>query len=384
MHTFARAGGFMASTSASTRFKGALHEMTQTTPTALWNDSASIEELNYAVERGAVGATCNPVIAVTVLKKEMDFWRPRIAHLIAEMPAATEEQIGWRLVEEMSARAAGLLKPAFEAHRGRNGRLSIQTDPRFYRNSEAIVEQALHFDQLAPNMIVKMPVTRAGIPAIEEGTYRGISVNATVCFSLPQCIAVAEAVEKGLKRREREGKDISTMGPVCTIMVGRLDDWLKVLLHKENISTDPGYLEWAGVAVFKKTHKIFRERGYRLRLLSAAFRNHMHWSEFIGGDVVISPPYEWQRRFNASDIEIVSRIDKPVDPHIVQELLKRFPDFRRAYAEDGLVTDEFDAFGPTRRTLRQFIGGCADLAAIVRDAMLPNPDTAPAGSGARN
>ena len=202
-----------------------------------------------------IGATCNPVIAISVLKREINFWRSRILELLRKMPSATEEQIGWRLVEEMSARAAALLVPAFKAHRGRNGRLSIQTDPRFYRNTEAIVEQAAHFNQLAPNMIVKVPVTRAGIPAIEEGTYRGISVNATVCFSLPQCVAVAEAVERGLKRRESEGKDISTMGPVCTIMVGRLDDWLKVVMEKENISTDPGYLEWAGVAVFKKTYQ---------------------------------------------------------------------------------------------------------------------------------
>jgi transaldolase len=75
-------------------------------------------------------------------------------------------------------------------------------------------------------MIVKIPVTRAGIPAIEEATYRGITINATVSFTLPQCLAVAEAVERGLKRREREGRDIASIGPVCTIMVGRLDDWL--------------------------------------------------------------------------------------------------------------------------------------------------------------
>ena len=91
-----------------------------------------------------------------------------------------------------------------------------------------------------------------------------------------------------MKRREREGKEIASMGPVCTIMVGRLDDWLKVLIEKENVAIDPGYTEWAGVAVFKNTYKLFRERGYRLRLLSAAFRNHMHWSEMIGGDMVIS------------------------------------------------------------------------------------------------
>ena len=348
--------------------------MTQTTPTCLWNDSASIDELNYAIEHGAVGATCNPVIALAVLKSEMNFWRPRIQSLIEEMPVATEDQIGWKLIEELSVRAAALLKPIFDQYAGRNGRLSIQTDPRNYRDTAAIVNQAVRFDQLAPNMIVKIPVTRAGIPAIEEATYRGISINATVCFTLPQCIAVAEAVERGLKRREREGKDIASMGPVCTIMVGRLDDWLKVVMEKENLTTDPGYLDWAGVAVFKKTYRIFRERGYRLRLLSAAFRNHMHWSEFIGGDVVISPPHSWQRRYNASDVQVSPRIDKPVDPHLVADLSKKFGDFRRAYEEGGLSLNEFDSFGATRRTLRQFIGACTDLDGLVREFMIPNPD----------
>jgi transaldolase len=191
---------------------------------------------------------------------------------------------------------------------------------------------------------------------------------------LPQCVAVADAVERGLARREREGKETKSMGPVCTIMVGRLDDWLKVLVEKENIAIDPGYIEWAGVAVFKKTHQFFRERGYRTRLLSAAFRNHMHWSEFIGGDVIISPPYSWQVRFNASDIKVVSRIDRPVEPAVIQELSRRFADFRRAYSESGLSIEEFDSFCPTVRTLRQFIAACHDLDGLVRDFMLPNPD----------
>lgn len=356
-------------------YKSRLHEMTQTTPTCLWNDSASIQELTYSIEHGAVGATCNPVIVLSVLKKEMSAWRDRINGLLAERPTATEKEIAWQLVKEISAKAAKLLEPIFVGQRGGNGRLSIQTDPRFYRDSQAIVNQAEEFSRIAPNMIVKIPVTRAGIPAIEEATYRGISINATVCFTLPQCIAVAEAVERGLKRREREGKDITMMGPVCTIMVGRLDDWLKVLIEKDGVAIDPGYAEWAGVAVFKKTYKVFRERGYRMRLLSAAFRNHMHWSELIGGDIVISPPYSWQVRFNKSDIEVRPRIDNPVDAEIVDQLSRHFTDFRRAYTEGGLSIDEFDAFGPTRRTLRQFIAACHDLDGEVRDLMLPNPDT---------
>jgi transaldolase len=366
----------MTQTTSPVAYKSPLHEMTQTTSTCLWNDSASIQELTYSMEHGAVGATCNPVIVLGVLKKEMGAWKDRIRALIEERASATEDEIGWQLVREVSITAASLLKPVFDAHQGRNGRLSIQTDPRFYRDSESIVRQAQEFDRLAPNMIVKIPVTRAGIPAIEEATYRGISINATVCFTLPQCVAVAEAVERGLMRREKEGREIAVMGPVCTIMVGRLDDWLKVVAEKENITIDPGYLEWAGVAVFKRTYQMFRSRGYRIRLLSAAFRNHMHWSEFIGGDVVISPPYAWQVRLNASDVEIRPRIDKPVDPKIVEELLRKFPDFRSAYSEGGLSLDGFDSFAPTRRTLRQFITACHDLDGLVRDFMLPNPDGA--------
>jgi len=348
--------------------------MTQTTPTCLWNDSASIQELTYSMEHGGVGATCNPVIVLGVLKSELAIWKSRIEALLKEFPTADEDEIAWKVVREISVRAAALLKPVFDAQGGKNGRLSIQTDPRLYRDTKRIVEQAEEFSRLAPNMIVKIPVTSAGIPAIEEATYRGISINATVCFTLPQCVAVAEAAERGLKRREKEGKEIASMGPVCTIMVGRLDDWLKVLIEKENVAIDPGYTEWAGVAVFKKTYKLFRERGYRIRLLAAAFRNHMHWSELIGGDIVISPPYAWQVRLNKSDIEVVPRIDRPVAPEIVEELGRKFVDFQRAYTEKGISIAEFDSFGPTRRTLRQFVAACHDLDGVVRDIMLPNPD----------
>ena len=352
-----------------------LHLMTRTTPTVLWNDSCSLQELGASIQdNGAVGATCNPVIVLAVLKKEWNQWKDRIGELITEMACATEGEVAWRLVEEMSLKAAELLKPVFDREKGRNGRLSIQTDPRLYRDAAAIAAQAEHFDSLAPNMIVKIPATRAGIAAMEDATWRGISVNATVSFTLPQAIAVAEAVERGLKRREKERKDISRMGPVCTLMVGRLDDWLKVVAEKQGIIADPRIFDWAGVATFKKAYAIYRERGYRLRLLSAAFRNHMHWSELIGGDVVISPPFEWQKRFNESDVEVASRMDAPVDPKIVAELEKKFVDFRRAYDEKGMRPEEFDDYGATRRTLRQFCKAVDDLVVLIRDRMIANPD----------
>lgn len=358
----------------SAAYKSILHEMAQTTPTCLWNDSASTSELEYAIANGAVGATCNPVIALTVVRQEIERWGPRLKDLVEANPLADEDQIAWKLVEEVSKHAAGLLLPSFEEAKGRNGRLSIQTDPRKYRSTSAILEQAAHLNALADNIIVKIPATAAGLPAIEEATYAGISINATVSFTVPQAVLVAEAVERGLQRREAEGKDSLGMGPVCTIMVGRLDDWLKVVAEKRGVLTDPGHLEWAGVAVFKRAYEIFQQRGYRIRLLSAAFRNHFHWSELVGGDVVISPPHSWQVRINASDIPLQSRIDRPVDAVIVEDLLRRFPDFRRAYEEDGLTPAELDTYGPTLRTLRQFMGACTDLAVLARGVITPDPD----------
>ena len=327
-------------------YKSPLHKMVLTGPTDLWNDSCSVQELAYAIEHGAAGATSNPVIAGEVLDKEMHLWQDRIKEIIKEIPAATEDEIAWRLVEDMSVKAARLLMPIFEREKGKKGRLSIQTDPKYYRDAKRIVEQAVHFNSLAPNIIVKIPVSTAGVAALEEATYRGVSINATICFTVPQALAVAEAVERGLTRREQEGKDISRMGPVCTIMVGRIDDWLKVVADRDDIVTEPAYLEWAGVAVMKKAYRIYQERGYRLRLLSAATRNHMHWSEFIGADAVVTLTHQWQVRFNRSDVDAVARIDHPVSAEIIDGLSNKFEDFRRAYDEKGMAVEAFDTFGP--------------------------------------
>lgn len=355
-------------------YKSPLHQTVSTTPTDYWNDSCSIEELTYAIEHGATGATTNPTIVLQVLNKEMDLWRDRIHAMIAEHPKWSEEQLAWQLFEEVSARGAELLLPVFERENGLKGRLSIQTNPAYYRNWEAIVEHAEHFNGLAPNMQVKIPATKAGIRAVEEATFRGVNINATVNFTVPQAIAVAEAVERGLDRRDAEGKSTEEMTPVCTIMVGRLDDWMHVLANRDDIIVNPGHLHWAGVAAIKRAYSIFQERGYRARLLAAAYRHHLHWSELIGGDVILTIPYEWQRRFNASDIEVKERFHRQVDEGIIDSLYTHFPDFRRAYDPDGLAVDEFDTYGATVRTLRGFIASTHDLVALIRDFMLPNPD----------
>jgi len=350
-----------------------------TTATDIWNDSCAIDELEYAISFGAVGATANPTIVTDVWKKEPARWRDRVRELARGRPDASEADLAWAIVDDMSVRAAPLLLPAFEASGGRQGRLSAQTDPTLHRSADRMVAQGVHFDTIAPNIIVKFPATAAGLVAIEEASARGVSVNTTVCFSVAQAVAAAEAIERGIARRDARDEPTAAMGPVVTIMMGRIEDWLRVQTERDGIIADPAALPWSGIAVFKQAYRIFRERGFRARLLGAAIRHHLHWSELIGGDVVITLPSAWQKRFNASDVEVRPRMDEPVDPAIVAELAAHYPDFVRAHEPDGLTTAEFDAFPPTARTLRAFIASYHDLLHQVTDAMIPNPDVRAAG-----
>ena len=92
-----------------TSYKSPLHQTITTTLTDYWNDSCSVEELTYAIEHGAVGATTNPTIVGQVLKKELHLWEDRIHEMIAENPTWSEVEVTWRLIEEMAIKGAGLL-----------------------------------------------------------------------------------------------------------------------------------------------------------------------------------------------------------------------------------------------------------------------------------
>lgn len=336
---------------------------TSQTATDFWNDSCDLKELSDAVSHGAVGATSNPVIVSTVVKDSPDVWGKKLDDLIQSNPCDSEDDIAWKLIEELGKAAAELLLGVFEQTNGAKGRLAIQVNPKYYRNSEKMIAHAKELSEVAPNMTIKLPATKAGIVAMEELTAQGVVVTATVCYSVSQAVACAEAMERGLKRY---GKPLQ---PFIAIMVGRLDDQLKRVMAAEGIITDPGYLEWAGVAVFKRAYEIFQQRQFTAKLLSAAYRNHMQWSQFIGGDIVLSMPYKWWNRFNASDVAVEERIDAPVAGEATEELYHKFEDFRKAYDENGMTPNEFEFFGASVHTLNQFIDAYNDLLGVVRERM---------------
>jgi transaldolase len=339
--------------------------------TEFWNDSCATHELKEAIQNGAAGATSNPVIVGAAVSADKARWIPVLERLLRENPGATEDDVAWKLIEAVAREAAALLAPIYQATEGRQGYLCVQVSPKLYRSAERMIEHGVSLAALAPNIAIKCPSTQEGIQAMEELTARGINVNATVSFTVPQVLATAEALERGLERAIRAGVPRERLHPYVTIMVGRLDDHLKRVAERDSILVDPGYLNWAGIAVFKKAHRLFLQRQFRSTLLAAAYRHHLHWTELIGKGAIQSIPYGWWKQFNGSDLPLRGTLSEPVAAEIVDTLSQKFPDFRRAYDEEGLRPEEFAGYGASVHTLRQFLGGYQQLVEWVRDRMLP-------------
>jgi transaldolase len=330
-----------------------------------WNDSCDIQELSDAVQTGAVGATSNPVIVAAAVKQDAARWIPVLKDLIRDNPSDSEEDIAWKLIARVGTDASKLLLPVYEQTNGVKGYLCLQVNPKYYRNTERMVEHAKELAALAPNIAIKAPATKAGIAAFEEMTAAGIRVNVTVSFSVAQAVAAAEAIERGLKR----AKNPDAIHPYITIMVGRVDDQLKRSAASKHIDADPTALEWGGVAVFKHAAEIFRERGYKSTLLAAAYRNQIQWSEIIGPDVLQSIPYGWWKKYDDAETTPRLSLNEPMDETILSELMK-FDDFKQAYNEDGMTPDEFVSYGASINTITQFIEGYEGLLKDVRGLML--------------
>lgn len=336
-----------------------------------WNDSGVPAELGRGVALGAVGGTSNPVIVYQAVKGNPELCLPLLDGLIRQFPRDTEDELAWKLIAALGRESARELLPVFEATRGAKGYLSMQVNPKFYPSRDLMVRHATELAALAPNIAVKVPATEAGIAAIEEITARGIRTNATVSFSVSQALAVAASLERGLKRAAAAGLNATAIRPYVTLMIGRVDDQLRRVAEAKGIPVTGNAIDWAGIAVFKNAHRIFRQRGLAGTLLAAAYRHEGHWSQIIGPEVLQTIPYAWWTKFDASATVPALSLEQPVDGAILAELRSKFPDFSRAHDEDGMKPAEFTRFGATLATLHQFLGGYSDLLALVRGRMLP-------------
>ncbi|GGY91251.1 transaldolase [Streptomyces nitrosporeus] len=195
---------------------------------AIWLDDLSRKRItsgNLAElidQSHVVGVTTNPSIFQKAISSG-DGYEQQLADLAARK-VTVEEAI--RMITTADVRdAADILRPVFDATEGQDGRVSIEVDPRLAHDTAATVAEAKQLAWLVdrPNTLIKIPATKAGLPAITETIGRGISVNVTLIFSLERYREVMDAYLAGLEKAKAAGLDLSEIHSVASFFVSRVD-----------------------------------------------------------------------------------------------------------------------------------------------------------------
>lgn len=318
------------------------------TKSVYWHDSAIISELDAAIENGACGMTTNPFLIGATLTKIPDYWRG----VLPAMPADLDDnRRAEEWIAQCTAHLAKYLSRFYDGSGNGRGYCCAQTNPAKPCDVEGMVRTAKHYAAGAENIVVKMPATRAGIEAIEECAALGINVAATVSFTVPQVLAVGEAVKRGHARAVKNG--VKPGLAIAVLMVGRLDDYLRDVMLDTRAEATEADIIWSGTAAIKRAYKIFKERGYDCVLMPAGCRGPYHIQELAGAEMIMSVAPAIAKSLEGVT-EFEERIDRPVDPAIIDRLMK-MPEFVKAYEPDGMTQDEFITFGSCNRTLDQFV-----------------------------
>jgi len=318
------------------------------TPSIYWHDSAIQTEQIQAFQNGATGMTTNPFLINATLRSGSGIWAVELADIPRNLKGDEKVEALMSCVTRYFARIA---RPVFDEGMPGKGYVCAQTNPNKTGDAAYMVAQAKRLVSGEPNLVIKLPATRAGIEAYEECTAAGLNTAATLSFTVPQVLAVAEARERGKKRALAAG--IRPGLSIAVMMVGRLDDYLRdVASDRKSAATEQDIIQ-AGTACIKNAYRIFNEKGYDTFLMPAGCRGANHILDLAGAKMIMSiAPKIASLLEDASDFE--ERIDMPV-PEDTMERLLTISEFRKAYEPEGMIPEDFITFGSTNRTTTQFI-----------------------------
>jgi len=319
------------------------------TCTKWWHDSADPAELALGLKRGALGVTTNPFLANLALSRNRALWAADIQRVLGQR--LHSEPKAEALMQIVVSSTAEKLQPEYEASSGTSGFVCAQVNPARAGDRDSMQAMARRFHAWAPNIAVKLPATSAGLDVLEECVAEGITVTATVSFTVPQAVAIAERHRAGIKRAREGGVEPGKCFAV--IMIGRLDDYLREVALDNRAAVSECDIRQAGLAVTKRAYALYREQDYSAKLLVAALRGDYHLTELAGADILMSiaPPY--QEIFATQDLPREERIERPV-PEEVIDRLSQMPEFVRSFEPEGMTPGEFVGYGVTQRTLSQF------------------------------
>jgi transaldolase len=243
--------------------------------------------LRAMIDEGLLGMTSNPTIFEKAIGSSSDYdeaLRPLVDQ------GATAEQIYDALTIEDVGMAADIFRPVFDRTQGRDGYVSIEVSPKLAHDTAGTLADARRLWQTLqrPNVMVKIPATKEGLPAIEQALIDGINVNITLMFSMNHYLAVAEAYLRALEARVKAGQPIERAASVASFFVSRVDTLLDAKLEQivkaegPNASLAASLLGRAAVAnsqlVYGKYVELFNSDRFKALLAKGARPQRVLWA----------------------------------------------------------------------------------------------------------
>lgn len=231
---------------------------------SIWLDDLSRERLTSGNlqelidTRDVVGVTTNPTIFAGALSNGAAY-ADQVKKLAAE--GADVDQAVFTITTDDVRDACDLFAPIAEATQGRDGRVSIEVDPRLAHDPEATATMARRLSETVDrdNVLIKIPATEAGLPSIAETLAEGVSVNVTLIFSLERYRAVINAYMTGLEKALENGKDLSTIYSVASFFVSRVDAAVDQQLETIGSEEALALKSQAGLANARLAYQVYEE-----------------------------------------------------------------------------------------------------------------------------
>jgi len=312
------------------------------TASQFWINNVSIAEAQKAIDAGSVGCTQNPSYVWKMMSSPDEKARVDAAfkNAIRHTKNKDIDEILVHMQRELVSAIAAMFLPLYKSSNGRLGYVSIQGNP-FKEDAKTIVHYARFNREAGPNIMVKIPVTEEGLEAVGVCLSEGMPVNATEVMSIQQAMDLIDVYEKATKGLANP--------PVVYLshIAGIFDEFISKYVADKQVDILSDITFQGGKIVAKKIRSYMDECRTGVGFINGGARGLHHFTEWVGSDIATT--INWKGTAEdllALDPPVVSRFDNPVPESVLDELLAKLPDFRKAYLLGGIQPHEYEDFGP--------------------------------------
>ena len=334
------------------------------TPTMFWINNPTRKQAELALEHGALGCTNNPSFTQKMIDNpdEGAYAQKILDQVIRDNFNESDEEIAEEYQRVLAKPISDLFMPLFEKSGGKHGYVSLQGDPINEDDADFVIQGARKNRKLAPNICCKIPTTPSGLKAMETMIEENIPINATEIFAVSQFEAICSTYQRISKKTGH--------APMFYMshIAGIYDDHLQAYVKENNVDISPDVLHQAGLAVARKVYQLMIEREYPCTFIGGGARGLFHFTEMVGGKVVVTINWEGTAdKLIEQDPPVVYRISNPVPQKVLDELMEKLPDFKRGYLSDGLAYEEFEHFGPVQLFRSSFMKSWKRVLGLIHD-----------------